>query len=113
MLRIFHKLFQKRIGKWADKCFPSSSIRSCICHLDREVMELKNSYKFNPWIDLETVDLYELVDIYLLLLHISHKQGFDLMKYAKKKHSINKKRKWGKPDKDGVVEHLREKGFLF
>lgn len=50
----------------------------------------------------------EAADVFLLLLHFSHRSGFSLMDEARRKLEINKRRQWGEPDAEGVVEHVRE-----
>jgi len=53
----------------------------------------------------------EFADCFMLLLdsashfHITAEQ---LIEFAREKLEINKIRKWGKPDKNGVVEHIKE-----
>jgi NTP pyrophosphatase (non-canonical NTP hydrolase) len=88
--------FQKNIKEWGLKTFPMATKDSIICHLQKEVKELKESY--NP---------EEAADCFILLCHLANKLGCDLLEEAEKKMVINKQRKWGKPDKDGVVEHIR------
>jgi hypothetical protein len=39
---------------------------------------------------------------------MAHLMGYDLLDEARKKMVKNRKRKWGEPDKNGVIEHLRE-----
>ena len=43
----------------------------------------------------------------MLILHFAHKMGFSLRDAIRQKFEVNKGRKWGTPDKDGVVEHIR------
>lgn len=97
---LFHRLFwdfQEDVGNWGDTTFPNSNQQSIIAHLKKEVVELSENN--NP---------VEVADCLLLLLYHAHKGGYDLFQEAQKKFEIVKTRKWGKPDKDGVVEHIRE-----
>jgi hypothetical protein len=91
---------QKVIGTWAEKIFPQSTYRSICEHLRREVQELRSAPSPNE----------EAADCLLLLLHLAHKNKFDLIAETLKKHEINKQRKWGEPDEQGVVEHIKQKG---
>lgn len=91
------KTFQREVGEWGDKTFPGSTPNSVVAHLIKEIIELSESH-----------DPEEGADCLLLLLHHAHKYGYDLLTEARKKFEINKKRRWGEPNKDGVVEHIRE-----
>lgn len=99
--------FQEEVGKWGDEIFNPTNldkIQFCVGrieHFFREAIELRNS----PLRDLPE----EVADCFHLLLHIAHIMDFDLLKAARKKLEINRKRKWGPPDKDGVIEHIEEK----
>lgn len=89
---------QKEIGNWGDKTFPESTPQSVYNHLCREIKELGD----------EHANVYmESADVALLLIHIAHKRKFSLYDALMTKFSINKRRKWGKPDAQGVVEHLK------
>lgn len=92
------KEFQDEIGKWANDTFGQNvqTYKGVLAHLCKEVIEL-----------VETNEPVEAADCFLLLLQHAHECGYDLMEEAKKKHQINLKRKWGKPDKHGCIEHIR------
>jgi hypothetical protein len=89
--------FQTRIGEWGNATFPNGTPASVVAHLKKEVNELAESH-----------DPEEAADCMILLLHHAHRCGYDLMTEADKKFEINKKRRWGLPDKEGIVEHIRE-----
>ena len=88
--------FQRNVGEWGNVTFPKGTPDSLVAHLRKEMEELA-----------ETHSPEEGADCFLLLLHHAHRCGYDLMIEAFKKFEINKWRKWGKPNKDGVVEHIR------
>lgn len=88
---------QAEIGGWAESIFTQATNASICKHLRREVKELIKSYQPE-----------EAADCMFLLLHFAYKNGFDLFEQVRKKLTTNKNRKWGQPDKDGVVEHLRK-----
>jgi NTP pyrophosphatase (non-canonical NTP hydrolase) len=48
----------------------------------------------------------ELADVYILLCAVAGLTEIDLNLYVRDKMGVNKNRKWGKPDNDGVVEHI-------
>ncbi len=89
--------FQKEVGTWGNETFTKAHPDSIIAHLRREVTELQNSHRPE-----------ESADCLILLLHHAHRVGYDLLEEAKKKFEIIKKRKWGEPDKEGVVEHIKK-----
>ena len=90
------KNFQDEVGEWGDIVFTKSTPHNIVTHLRREVNELSESHSPE-----------EGADCFLLLLHHAHECGYDLMAEAIKKFQINKGRKWGEPDSEGVVEHIR------
>jgi NTP pyrophosphatase (non-canonical NTP hydrolase) len=95
--------FQSIVGRWAERTFPDSTPSSIIKHMKKEVRELEYAARY------ESHEKYcmELADIFLMLMHLAYKAGTNLIFRAFKKHAINKLRRWGKPDKYGVVEHIR------
>jgi NTP pyrophosphatase (non-canonical NTP hydrolase) len=91
----------RQCGTWADATFaPEGGNRgpAIVAHLTKEVIELSE----NPR------DMEELADCMLLLFHLAHQNGGNLQAAIARKLEINKRRKWGKPDANGVVEHVRE-----
>jgi hypothetical protein len=108
--------FQNTITKWQEETFKAASKHSIKAHLAEEMIELcgielvtkalekhKESGKTN-----EENDNEEASDIGLLLMHLSHKSNFNLLEEISIKFEKNKKRKWGKPDENGVVNHVKE-----
>ena len=52
----------------------------------------------------------EIADCFMLLLDSAHHVGIthnEILQATKEKLEINKKRKWGNPDENGVVEHIK------
>lgn len=87
-------------GAWANATFaPDGGYRgqSIVAHLAKEVIELAE----NPH------DMVELADCALLLFHLAHQNDGNLQAAIAQKLEINKRRKWDKPDANGVVEHVR------
>jgi hypothetical protein len=90
-------ILQSDAGTWANNTFgKGQTIDGILNHLVKEVTEF-----------LETQEPDEAADIVLLLCQHAHEKGYDLLAEARKKHEINVKRKWGKPDANGVIEHIR------
>jgi Protein of unknown function (DUF550) len=88
-------------GRWAQGNFPTQTVVSKIKHLRREVDELLA----NPH------DRSEMADCFLLLLDIASRQNMtvaQLVEIAAQKLEINRRRQWGRPDAEGVCEHIRE-----
>ena len=87
---------QARIGEWASKTYPNSTLDSKIAHLHREVEELR------------TEDPLEIADCVMILMHEAHRRGLSIADLIEKKFAICQKRKLAAPDAQGVVEHIRE-----
>jgi ribA/ribD-fused uncharacterized protein len=88
--------FQQKLGAWADKTFPHSDNAAKIEHLKDELKELEETPS----------DGTEMADMFLILLHLAHSHGVDLLAEADKKLEICEKRKWGTPDERGVSHHI-------
>lgn len=89
-------------GTWADATFaPDGGYRgqSIVAHLAKEVIELAEN----------TRDMEELADCMILLFHLAHQNGGNLQAAIARKFAIIQRRKWGKPDAAGVIEHVRSK----
>lgn len=94
---------QYSIGTWADKTFSQSTPASVFAHLRREMVELAS--ETDPILRRE-----ECADVLMLMLHLAHKEGWSLEDELRRKFEINQQRTWGKPDSEGVVEHVRTEG---
>lgn len=88
---------QREIGIWGDATFGQSTPASVLAHLRKEIAELVESEKSE-----------EIADCVMLLIHFAHKKAVSIRDAVREKFEICKKRKWGKPDAEGVVEHVRE-----
>ena len=92
--------FQEEQGKWADKAFGGQLIKGKIAHLIKEANEIAD----NP------TDIMEYADCFMLLLdsaRLADITADEVLAAAWEKLAINKTREWGKPNKDGSVEHVR------
>jgi NTP pyrophosphatase (non-canonical NTP hydrolase) len=91
---------QKEIGAWSDKTFPNSTPETMMRHLKKEVKEL--------WDSNDQEVAHEIADCIMLLLHLAHRKKVSARDAIREKFEICKKRKWGKPDKHGVIQHIKE-----
>jgi hypothetical protein len=96
------------IGRWSDHQFGSSDQdgdRAGILTLLRLKMELEEL--------LGTPNaLEEWADVLMLYLDAARRRGItvqEVLSATWDKLEVNRKRKWGKPDADGVVEHIKER----
>lgn len=91
---------QDDIGAFTDKTFGDSTPQSKAHHLAEEAMEAA----------ADPSDIIEWADCTILLLDAVRKAGFttdDLYAAVARKMEINKSRKWGDKDENGVVRHVK------
>lgn len=109
------RALQDYIGGWQQIQFGSGD--RCLAtakHLRKEADELMaavgelDSYvgpnRFNLLIKVGE----ELADIVILACGIAYRLGIDLFDATFDKMRVNAGRVWGQPDKDGIVEHIKE-----
>jgi hypothetical protein len=92
------------ISAWQKETFGQATPLSKIAHLSEELSEL--SYDL---INNKPERRLEFADCFLLLFGCAAADGMtykDICKAIQDKFEINKARKWGKPDKNGVVKHV-------
>lgn len=95
------------IVKWQDETFGKASGLSKINHLVDEIEELRIDITFGNNEDKRL----EFADCFLLLFGAAASEGMsyeDIVNCIDEKMEINKKRKWGKPNANGVVNHIKE-----
>lgn len=95
--------FQTAVHSWAAQTFPveTQTYVQSIAHLKRELDEILSA----------PGDVTEWADGFILFLEAAKRAGFDthqLLEAAELKLAINKKRVWGAPDADGVIQHVKE-----
>jgi len=94
--------------EWSKRTFGITTPQAPAYHLKKEVGELIESLEANvSWNEI----VAEYADCLILICNSASKFGLtaeDLMNAANKKMAINEKRKWGKPDENGVFEHIKE-----
>ena len=95
----------EKITKWQKETFPNATAMSKLHHLKEEIEELQS--------DLENKRFYrnlEFADCFLLLFGCAAADGFTyeaICDSIEQKMELNFKRKWGTPDENGVVKHLK------
>lgn len=103
---INEKMFLE-ITDWQREKFPKSNESSKLMHLADEVEEAQIAIiKGEPDDHL----LLEYADCVILLFGAVRDSGFtfdQLSRAVATKHNINKNRKWGEPDSNGVVKHIK------
>lgn len=117
------QLLMNDVRQWSDATFGYGQRTTAIVHhLKKEVDELIQA--LNKTYELgcdESVGVGELgrqilkteieyADCFMLLLDSAHHFGLsaeNIVDLTREKLEINKKRKWGSPDKNGVLEHIR------
>jgi NTP pyrophosphatase (non-canonical NTP hydrolase) len=94
------------ITEWQKETFKEATPLSKAKHLQKEAKELVESLECNDG----GVD-YEIADIVILAAGVARALGWSYEKFTKtiqEKFEVVKTRKWGEPDEDGVVLHIKE-----
>lgn len=90
---------------WANETFPGERTIEAAKHLVRETEELAADTDSGE----EHADCVMLATFTLdRLIKSAESRGIDLVSEITRKLAINQGRTWGKPDADGIVEHIRE-----
>ncbi|MFA7708149.1 MAG: dATP/dGTP pyrophosphohydrolase domain-containing protein [Candidatus Pacearchaeota archaeon] len=104
------------IRQWSDNQFGEGQRNPAIAyHLLKEVPELIEAFeRYQKSCAGGNYDRItsEYADCFMLLLDSASHFGLNadkLIEFAHKKLEINKRRQWGEPDKNGVVEHVRNR----
>ncbi len=95
----------KTITEWQVKTFGHATPLSKIAHLAEELQELVDDLKSN-----NPNRRLEYADCFLLLFGAASSDGMtydDICNCIDEKMEINYLRKWGKPNEDGVVNHIK------
>lgn len=94
------------ISAWQKETFGQATPLSQIAHLCQELSEL--SYDL---VNKRPDRRLEYADCFILLFGSAAFDGMtyqDVCNAIREKHEINLKRRWGAPDENGVVNHIRE-----
>jgi len=101
------------IREWSDATFGEGQRTVPILHhLKKEVDELIEEVMADLELESDSgTSLTEFADTFMLLFDAANHHGFtaaNILNAVRGKLEINKKRKWGRPDENGVVEHIKE-----
>jgi hypothetical protein len=97
--------WQALVGGWAVLTFgPGRRVGPHVEHLRRELAELAEAAAAERWDRFAE----EMADVLSLLLALAHRNGVDLAAALAAKFEVNRRRQWGPPDADGVIEHRRD-----
>ena len=117
------KAFLNEMHEWQQETFGQATPMSKLKHLEEEINELMDSFMVYDYCvinkenneaipsDVATQLESEFADCFFLLFGSLYAHGAnmdDLLQWMKDKLEVNKKRKWGKPDDDGVVKHIKQ-----
>lgn len=94
------------IVKWQKETFGKSTSLSKIAHLAEELGELVADIKDN-----KPERRLEFADCFFLLFGAAADDGMsysDICNAIEEKFTVNKSRKWGKPNENGVVNHIKD-----
>lgn len=97
------------ITKWQHETFKEANALSKMYHLKKEVDEVIADLTNYPNERVDPRDEY--ADCFLLLFGSAAAYGMtyeEIIECIQRKFEKNKARKWGKPDVNGVVEHIKE-----
>lgn len=121
------QILMDEIRCWSDQAFGNAQrTKAILFHLKKEVPEAIEAVRQKEKVDHDgSVGVgefyrksknaaFEFADCFMLILDAASHFGMtanDLFMVTKEKLEINKTREWGKPDENGVVEHIRQKSI--
>lgn len=95
------------VTTWQKNTFGAATALSKLNHLEEEIEELHVDLVENA--PEENIRM-EFADCFILLFGAADSHGLtysDIVDSIWQKMEINKNRKWGKPDNNGVVKHIK------
>ncbi len=104
--------FQGEVGQWADFLLAHATPQTFAAKIAEEAAELileLGVLQGEGWAASNMDALRnEAADLYIVLTILATYFGFDLLAAARSKHARNATRKWGPPDANGVIKHIKE-----
>lgn len=95
------------VTDWQEATFKENiNTISLLSHLQQETLETIIGILFH-----ETDKRLEFADCFILLMGAAKADGMsyeDICNAIKEKLEINKQRKWGEPDSNGVINHIKQ-----
>lgn len=101
------------INTWQAQTFGPVKPTGILIKLIDEVQELHHEITGAPSGNDEKIR-EELADCFMVLMGAAASQGVtyhDLCDAIRRKHKINQSRTWGKPDHNGVINHIPANGL--
>lgn len=101
----------KEVTEWQKETFPEATDLSKLHHLKQELEELMQAIHYLNQGTTDTEVESEFADCFLLLFGAAKAHGMtfeEITKCIQDKFEVNKKRTWGNPDENGVVNHVKE-----
>lgn len=80
---------EKEVGAWGIMTFPEATNKSIAAHLVEEANEVFDYAEQHGMGSME-----ECADVYLLLLHLAYRNGFDLEAVARRKFESIRNAEW-------------------
>lgn len=93
---------QRRVGEWGLDTFPDATHASICAHMAEEVGELAEAEYFEIPM--------ELADVFLMLLHVAHREKIDLLAVAEQKFAICQQATWAFDAERGYVRRVKGGG---
>ena len=98
------------ISTWSSQQFPTlvgtRGIIAKLSHIKEEVTEVQSAVDYDDKKEIND----EIADCFMLLFDVAHDLKItenDIIKFSRAKLGINKDRKWGKPDNNGIIHHIK------
>jgi hypothetical protein len=94
------------ITAWQSETFGQATSLSKVAHLEQELKELRDDLFLQ-----RASKVQEFADCFILLFGAAASDGMtyeDICHAIDEKMKINRSRKWGKPDENGVVNHIKD-----
>lgn len=103
-----------QVCKWQKETFGEATMYSKIAHLAEELREVIVTKRAHENGTATEDDVrHEFADCFLLLFGAANAAGMSYMDICvaiAEKMEINRARKWGTPDENGVVNHIKDDG---
>tara|TARA_R110000803_G_scaffold78075_3_gene143111 strand:- start:1434 stop:1787 length:354 start_codon:yes stop_codon:yes gene_type:complete len=109
----------EKISKWQTKTFGEATALSKMAHLKDEIKELEHELRMHSQLKghmqhpkaNKIIKEREFADCFILLFGAAASDGMsykDICRCIEEKMQINYNRKWGEPQPNGVVNHIKK-----
>jgi len=100
----------KEVTDWQEATFEVIETQGLLNHLGQEVKEAYYAVRYG-----HNEKHLEFADCFILLMGAAKADGMsyeDICQAISEKLEINKKRVWGEPDSNGVINHVKEEDLV-